>query len=258
MPPPPVDEKSKSEPVTTNPSTTRIACRITFASDVRTPELAATATDIPCFWKKRMTSAVVATVPPMRPVKLSANCSATTGTNGIGDDTAPVSAIAAVTCGSNDSRATATLHWRLGRLQRAPQVDVGELVHDDVEAEERRRGHHELAERHAMELRQLGRLRADQRRAARSQLVEELPVVRERASSRGRQRGRLHQRQQLDEPLVPDPAQRRRGRALDADSLCRRDEQLHAVACDALGPRRRRPEPEVTKAVVPSARTSTF
>ena len=34
-----------------------------LASEFSTPELAATATFWPCFWKKRITSAVVATVP---------------------------------------------------------------------------------------------------------------------------------------------------------------------------------------------------
>ena len=58
--------------------TTRMTWTTMLASEFSTPELAATATFWPCFWKKRMTSAVVATVPPTRPVKLFANCSPTT------------------------------------------------------------------------------------------------------------------------------------------------------------------------------------
>ena len=55
-----------------------------LAREFMTPELAATATFRPCFWKNRITSAVVATVPPIRPVKLLANCSATHGPEGQG------------------------------------------------------------------------------------------------------------------------------------------------------------------------------
>ena len=76
--PPPLSDGVKSSLVKINAMTTRIACTTMPASEFSTPELAATATFWPCFWKKRMTSAVVATVPPTRPVKLFANCSPTT------------------------------------------------------------------------------------------------------------------------------------------------------------------------------------
>ena len=103
MPLPPLSEGAKSLPVTTRPSTTSAACTTKPASEFSTPELAATAIFKPCFWKKRITSAVVATVPPTRPVKLLANCSPTTGLNGSGVETAPIMATACGNGGTNDS-----------------------------------------------------------------------------------------------------------------------------------------------------------
>ena len=107
---PPVVDTSNDDPVTSRPTTTRMTWTTPAASEFSTPELAATATVWPCFWKKRMTSAVFATVPPMSPVKLLANCSATSGAYGSGTATAPWTAIAPVNCGSGESAAATTTH----------------------------------------------------------------------------------------------------------------------------------------------------
>ena len=84
----PID-RSNSEPVTTTASTIRNACTMKPVVEVRTPELTATAGGRPCFWKKRMLRVALPAVPPTRPVKALANCTAVTGPNGSRADTAP-------------------------------------------------------------------------------------------------------------------------------------------------------------------------
>ena len=102
------DGLEKLEPVKTSPSTTSTTCTMPAASEFMIPELTATATFCPCRWKNRITSAVVATVPPTSPVKLFANCSATTGRNDSRISTAPINAIAPVNWGSGDRRNATT------------------------------------------------------------------------------------------------------------------------------------------------------
>ena len=109
MPPPLTDDGTNWVLVVSSPIVTSTICTIPPASAFMTPELAAIATVRPCFWKNRMTSAVVAIVPPMRPVKLLANCSASTGPNGSGRLTAPMSATEPENCGTKEiAKATTT------------------------------------------------------------------------------------------------------------------------------------------------------
>ena len=124
---------------------TSTICTIPPASAFMTPELAATATLRPCFWKNRMTSAVVAIVPPMSPVKLLANCSASTGPNGSGRLTAPMSATEPENWGTNESSERDDDPGPLRLGERRPEIDAGELGDDQVEAEERGRRHDDAA-----------------------------------------------------------------------------------------------------------------
>ena len=111
--PPPTPDGTKVVLVSSRPMATRTTCTMPPAREFITPELAATATWRPRFWKNLITSAVVATVPPIRPVKLLANCSASTGPNGSGVATEPCRAIAPVNCGTNETRKAAITqgHW---------------------------------------------------------------------------------------------------------------------------------------------------
>ena len=92
-----------------------------------------------------MTSAVFATVPPMSPVKLLANCSASTGPNGSGRLTVPMSATEPENCGTNESSAATSTHAHSASASVAGEVDAGELGDDQVEAEERGRRHDHAA-----------------------------------------------------------------------------------------------------------------
>ena len=103
------DGAVKSEAVKMSPITTRTTCTMPPASEFMMPELAATATLSPRRSKKRITSAVFARVPPIRPVKLFANCSASTGLNGSGAATEPMRATEPENGGPNEMmNATAT------------------------------------------------------------------------------------------------------------------------------------------------------
>ena len=104
-----------------------------------------------------MTSAVLATVPPMRPVKLLANCSASTGPNGSGWPTVPCRAIDPENCGDERDEEGDDDPGPLRPSDSVSrEVDTGELGDDQVEAEERGRGHDDAAGRDPA---QLGELR---------------------------------------------------------------------------------------------------
>ena len=79
----------KFDAVNTNATTTRMTSTTMAASVLSTPELTATAAPRPCFWKKRITTAVVPTVPATMPVNWLANCTPVAGPSGRRVETEP-------------------------------------------------------------------------------------------------------------------------------------------------------------------------
>ena len=145
-------------PTTSRPVTTRIAWTTRAASETSTPELTATAADMPWRWKNRMARAALATLPPMKPVNWLAKLTA--------DHRAQRQALVhraehgdgVADLGQLGEEGDHRDPGQVGVLERGAPVDLAELADQQVDAEDRAGGHEHVADRHPMQLHQLRRL----------------------------------------------------------------------------------------------------